>query len=351
MKESYYILHKNGANSHYSALDYLLKENNINLVYREFSIVGNFFKSIKRLDFKLFIKQLKNLFFLFQLIISSNKKVVLGIAPYDAKLKRLLWVLSNHQVFYHTSWTCWDKTFQPKKLKKNADSVLKIWENFLEDKCQHIFAVTKHTKNEILNNYNVNSNKVSVVYHSISNEFLKTTITKRYNKKSFIYVGRLTPEKGIEEMLNFFSKNTDLPLTIIGNGKLKNEVIENSKQHKNIKYIEYVSNRALLASYFQENTFLILNSKKTRKWEELFGMVLIEAMSQGTIPISTNHSGPNEIIHKDLGFLYKEGELEEKIKEIIKNTHPLAAMSENCIDFSKQFTILENAKRWKKILN
>ncbi|MBW2961385.1 glycosyltransferase family 4 protein [Mesonia aestuariivivens] len=346
-----YILHKNGANNHYLGLAHLCKTQNIDLKYREFSVASKLLKSITKANRKLFIKQMTNAFFLVHLLLSKNKKIILGIAPYDSKLSRLLWVLNRHQVFYHTSWTCWDKSFQPKKLKKNAHSVLKVWEKFIENKCKHIFTVTNHTKNEILNNYNLDSNKISVVYHSISNEFLKTTIHKKDNQKSFIYVGRITPEKGIEEMINFFSNNPDLSLTIIGNGKLKNQVLDKSTRKKNIEYIEYVSNRTLLASYIEKKTFLILNSHKTKKWEELFGMVLIEAMSQGTIPISTNHSGPNEIIDENLGFLYKEGDLGKKIKEIIKNQPPLAAMSENCINFSKQFTILENAKRWKKILS
>jgi len=37
--KSIYILHKNGADSHYRALDNLLKKNNQKLVYREFSIL------------------------------------------------------------------------------------------------------------------------------------------------------------------------------------------------------------------------------------------------------------------------------------------------------------------------
>ena len=69
-----YILHKNGANSHYTALNHLLLNNDTTLEYREFSVFSNLFKSIFSLNGKLFKKQLINFGFIINLLCSKNKK-------------------------------------------------------------------------------------------------------------------------------------------------------------------------------------------------------------------------------------------------------------------------------------
>ena len=96
-----YIFHKNGANSHYLALNHLLDKKGMVLEYREFSIISKVIKAILTLNGKLFKKQVINFCFIINLILTKNKKIVLGIAPFDSKLKSLLRILQNHKVFYH----------------------------------------------------------------------------------------------------------------------------------------------------------------------------------------------------------------------------------------------------------
>jgi hypothetical protein len=82
-----YIFHKNGANSHYLALNHLLVKKGMILEYREFSIISKVIKAILTLNAKLFKKQLINFCFIINLVLTKNKKIVLGIAPFDSKLK------------------------------------------------------------------------------------------------------------------------------------------------------------------------------------------------------------------------------------------------------------------------
>jgi hypothetical protein len=111
MTKKIYILHENGANSHYRALQYLCDIKNTNVIYREFSIAKFLMKSILKRDIKLFKKQLLNIIFLINLMFSKNKKIMLGIAPYDFRVVFLSLILRNHQLYYHTSWICWDRSF------------------------------------------------------------------------------------------------------------------------------------------------------------------------------------------------------------------------------------------------
>jgi len=71
---------------------------------------------------------------------------------------------------------------------------------------------------------------------------------------------------------------------------------------------------------------LILPSRKFKNWEELFGIVIIEAMATGIPVIASNCIGPKEIIEngKD-GILFKKEDFNGLINSImlLKNNEKL----------------------------
>lgn len=339
-----YILHKQGAKSHTVALDFLLEKNNYNLKFREFSIFSIFFKSLVSLNFKLFVKQFTNLGFLISLLFSKNKKIVLGIAPFDSKLGLLLKLLKDHKVYYHTSWACWDKSFHP-KTKHNSPAVFQKWKYFLEIKTEHIFCVNKKGKNQLLQNYQIAENKIDVVYHALHPSFSNKKNVKK-KKNSFIYYGRMVPQKGIEELLTFFAENKEGTLTLIGDGNQKKLIERFSAIHKNISYMNNISNKQELIEEIAKHQYLVLNAK----WEELFSLIIIEGMSQGVIPISSNLTGPGEIITNETGILFKEGELSSTLSMVIQDKYNTGHMVDNAISTSKFYLPESIAEKWKAIL-
>ena len=346
--ESIYVLHKNGADSHYTALKLLLEQEGYSIKYREFSVISQLIKGVFKGNFILFRKQIINLFFLINLFFTKNKRIVLGIAPFDYKLKLLMKILKGHKVYYHTSWTYWDKTFHP-KTKRNTNAIYKEWKLFLEKKTKHIFAVSERTKKQLLENYNISECKISIVYHSIDPVF-STKFKNERKPNSFIYFGRLVPQKGINEILEYFQSNKQVFVTLIGDGDLKGKVIDMAKKNNNISYFEKLTNKKELAEKISKHEFLILNSKRNEKWEELFGLAIIESMAQGVIPISSNHSGPKEIITKEIGYVFIEGELKSALEHITANNTSRKVLSKNSIKESKKFLPENIAPRWKPIL-
>ena len=344
-----YVLHKNGANSHYNALNFLLQQNSIKLKYREFSLFSSLFKGLISFNFVSLKKQCVNLGFLITLLVTKNKKIVLGIAPFDSKLKRLLFLLKNHNIYYHTSWTYWDKSFHP-KYKKNSTRVYESWRFFLEEKVKHIFAVTQQSKNQLLDNYKINDLDISVVYHALHQSFIKTT-QKKKKELSFIYLGRLLPQKGLKELLTFFANRKVATFTIVGDGKEKTMIEDYANKNTNIIYIPYIKDTIEIVNLLALQQYLILNSKKTKKWEELFGLVIIESMSQGVIPVATNHSGPKEIITKDVGYLCNEGEITKILNKLILGDKFDERMSKNAVKAAKFYLEESIAQKWSKILN
>lgn len=346
-----YVLHKSGNNNHYIGLEKLMEQNSGKVVYREFSVVGKFFRSLFKLKFGLVAKQFVNAAFILNLMVTKNKKVVLGIAPYDYKLTKLLSMLKNHEVYYHTSWTVWDGTYYPKK-KRITPKLIECWKRFIEEDAKHIFAVSGETKQQLLDNYTIQPDKVSIVYHSLNNVvFYDDGTGKTPNEKlKFIYAGRLVPQKGLEELLNYFANRTDSVFTIAGNGTLQPMVEEYAAKYESVNYVGYINNAATLAQYYRENHYLLLNSLKTEKWEELFGMVLIEAMACGVVPIATNHTGPKEIITNGTdGYLVNEGEMIAFIDTLTTTNYRIGVM-QNAVATASQFYLEKIAQRWRAVL-
>jgi len=351
-KNVIYVLHKSGADNHYIGLKTFLEQENGKVVFREFSILSTLFKSLVKLKFRLFAKQIINLFFMFGLLFSKNKKVVLGIAPYDYKLRNVLSFLKNHKIYYHTSWTCWDGSFYPKKKRVTPD-LKEFWKDFIENKTQHIFAVSRKVKDELLENYNLHDAEISVVYHSLNEQFFNANTSRQSTneKLKFVYAGRFRSEKGLDELLEFFASNPDKELTLAGSGELKSKVTEFSKTCSNIHYAGQINEPAKLAKLFGESHYLLLNSKKSAKWEELFGMVLIEAMACGCVPVATDHTGPKEIIKSGRnGFLVEESKITDLLNHLSVENYSLE-IQKNAIETGKEFTKSNIAKRWKAILS
>ncbi|QLG46325.1 glycosyltransferase family 4 protein [Costertonia aggregata] len=257
--------------------------------------------------------------------------------------------LRRHYVFYHTSWPVWDGSFYPKK-KFDGKWLKNLWYNFLKNDVAHIFSVTQFAKSELMVNYTIRKDKISVVYHSYETAGSGLRKNTTSANPCFVYVGRLIEKKGLLELLDFFKENPNHFFTVVGDGHLKQKVEEYAYMHDNIKYMGYVNDKEKLMEIYKANDYFLLNSKRVEKWEELFGMVLIEAMSCGVVPIATNHVGPKEIVdHAVNGYITTE-EGFVPFLESIKNQIPSAELAASAKEKGKRFLASEIKENWRAIL-
>lgn len=117
--------------------------------------------------------------------------------------------------------------------------------------------------------------------------------TRRY-KTIFGYVGRVVPEKGINELLEAFMDIHDpaILLMIVGPTnetiRLDQELYRKSLKENNILYVGPVSNAA---KYFAAFDFMLLPS-----YREGFGMTVLEAAAMGVPSIVSDIKGPTDLI-------------------------------------------------------
>ena len=101
------------------------------------------------------------------------------------------------------------------------------------------------------------------------------------NNKVYGYLGRLSIEKGILELIRFFKDLDSGKLFIAGDGPLKGEMLSLINQSKNIEYLDQIEPRDLNI-FFKKISTLIIPSK-----EESGPLVGIEAMAAAKLILST----------------------------------------------------------------
>ena len=359
MERIIYVLHERSTKEHFTALEAYASTKNLKINYREFLILRYLVKSVLRLDIALFFQQIRNFLFFISIIFSKKKNIIIGIAPLDFYLPFVIFFLKKHNLFYFTSWCDWSGSFFPKKKFSNSRYIKKTWFNFFKNDLKGVFCVTNTSAKSIQDNYELTC-PVVVVNHSIDNSIPinKLAINNRdVSKINLIYVGRLIKNKGIKELLTLI-KNLDkeiFSIKIIGDGPMRKVVEEASKIFSNIEFLGHINSKRELFDLFCQSDVQILFSKKTKEnnWEELFGMVIVEAMYCGVATISTNHPGPRSIINDNVnGFLIDESKCIEEATKILKERlfkdKKIIANTQNK---AQQFYKDNLAKKWGVILD
>ena len=136
------------------------------------------------------------------------------------------------------------------------------------------------------------------------------------NDNTFIYgyIGRITPEKGIEDMIHAFENwdKDNTKLIIIGNGDA--EYVNQIKQLvRTLKLDDIVIFKNAIPfedipAYFQLFNISILLSHTTPIWKEQFGRVLVESMAAGT-PVIGSDSGAIPLVIGNTGYIVPEKDI------------------------------------------
>lgn len=168
----------------------------------------------------------------------------------------------------------------------------------------------------------VDESKIRVIKLGVDLNRFKPTSRKKKQRLTILFVGRLIKEKGILDLLQsfFYLKKEgfkDLKLEIVGEGTLEKEI------KRKIKFFG-LSNKIKITSkdykdmplVYQNADIFVLPSKKTKTWEEQYGMVLIEAMASG-LPIIASKSGAIPEIIDSTGLFFNEGDVNHLTKQLI----------------------------------
>lgn len=135
---------------------------------------------------------------------------------------------------------------------------------------------SEFVKNYYLKNLNIPENKAVVIPFFV--DFSQNESIKIKKKDYFLYIGRLSEEKGIIQLIEVFKTLPEHKLVVIGDGPLRKKV-ESYKKYKNITLMGFLP-RKRIGKYIQTAKAIIISSI----WYEVFPFVLLEVIAQN-IPI------------------------------------------------------------------
>lgn len=153
------------------------------------------------------------------------------------------------------------------------------------------------------------------VIHNGTDFPLHKNIQSEGRHKDFIYIGRLVHDKGIGTAIRAFSrlliKRPELTFQIAGSGEIRDELInlvDFLGIAENVRFLGNLSKVEVMECLL-EHKFLILPSE----WQEPFGLVSIEALTQGCIPVVARIGGIVEACGKHC-MTFESGDAEDLYK-------------------------------------
>lgn len=162
-----------------------------------------------------------------------------------------------------------------------------------------------------------------------------------------LYVGRLSPEKGVEGLLRAWEKVPEFPLKIVGDGPLAPSLKDFAAQRniRNVEFLGFVDKKAF-ERQMSGARFLIVPSL----CYENFPRVLAEAFSYGTPVLAVRLGSLSEIVQeRQNGLLFHPGgteDLVEKARWMTTHQEEMSAMRITTRKiFEEKYTAEENYRQ------
>lgn len=232
------------------------------------------------------------------------------------------------------------------------------------------------TYNQEKNKYNLvysKSDKVVLLSNLFKRNFKLITSAKSYEKleaisnpfpfhisninfskeKSILYVGRIDGPKRVDRLLSVWSKlyedYTDWRLDIVGDGPIRDELIEVTKKH-HLERVNFVG-FADPVEYYEKAQILCMTSTF-----EGLPIVLIEGANYGCIPIAfDSFASLHDIIEDGTnGYIIKPYDIktyENKLRLMMGNVELREKLRNNALNISNKFQLESIANQWIRLFN
>lgn len=178
-----------------------------------------------------------------------------------------------------------------------------------------------------------------------ANAICETTFESPEKKNTFVYIGRLSQEKGIQVLLDAFKKNPSFNIEIFGSGPLENLVELASSQYNNIQYKGFKDKEVLHQAISSAQALIVPSI-----WFEGMPMTILESLAAGTPIILSKIGALSSLIEEDkTGFYFKAGDSGSLTEVLIKfsafSEQQKQILLENCIkEYKTKYSIEENIK-------
>ncbi|MDB2613647.1 glycosyltransferase family 4 protein [Chlamydiales bacterium] len=184
---------------------------------------------------------------------------------------------------------------------------------------RRLFTNSHMVKNEILQSYKTEPNKISVIHNGVEWDKLKTPFEESFNEccinHQFLFVGNGYVRKGLAHLLLALSyiKNEQWNLTVIGHEK-NPLYYESYAETLGIRHkISFLGMIPSIISYLQKADTLVVPSLY-----DPFANVTLEALAMGVYVVSSKTNGASEILNAENGSIIPSLDEPLSFAEILK---------------------------------
>ncbi len=149
----------------------------------------------------------------------------------------------------------------------------------------------------------IKSSKIRTIPNAVDPGYIKDS--KKYTDKipnSFLFVGRLSYNKGVDLLIKVFNKNRDTKLFIIGSGPEKNS-LEKLAMNPNITFLGRASEKDLIDWYNKVECFILPSLG------EGMPSVILEAMASRLPIIASDIGAVSTMVNSNNGYLINPGSI------------------------------------------
>lgn len=232
---------------------------------------------------------------------NGKNPVMIYVNNYSPAMWRLSLQESEYPLFYRIKRYFWEKT--------TGLNYAKYVDAFLYD--------SPIIKN-IYEKFGYPKEKSKIMPEPMKIENNELSLKKSGDIFKMLYVGRFVREKGLDILLqtmNILKDNKNIHLDIVGDGPLKEELLEfitTNNLSENIKIYPWQPADKISEYYKMSDAFI-----HPCRWIEQFGRTVVEAMDFGLPVIVTENTGASWIVG-DSGLTFKNGDPTDLAKTILK---------------------------------
>lgn len=193
-----------------------------------------------------------------------------------------------------------------------------------------VIVASRYMKNEVSSLFNLSRDKTSVIFNGVYSRPFQRKKSKNLNlmhdsyadpsEKIVLFVGRMFLQKGPQVLLDAAERiveiNSNVRFIFVGEGPLKQDLIELTQKKdisSKIEFTGFIDDTKLRTLYH------IADVAVFPSLYEPFGIVILEAMSEGCPVIGSNTGGLSEIIRNGRnGILVLPGDVNSLMNAILE---------------------------------
>lgn len=193
--------------------------------------------------------------------------------------------------------------YEPQAYEENYDSILAL-EKKSFSAAQQIVVTTEEMRDTALKTHHLSPEKIRVIPNYINTErFAPPEKPTQRDRPLILFVGRLTYQKNVENLLTAVAPLKNVDVEIVGSGTLYDTLVQRIRD-ENLSHVKLIGNvpNAELPQKFRQAAIYVQPSRYEGHPKTIF-----EAMSSGLPVIAGNAPGIRQFIrHQETGWLCEE---------------------------------------------